>query len=549
MMPLAYFLFYLFLCPSESQATSSNVIDVPALLEQVRILVESLPDEPKSYTLYQELGELQAKAGRIEDAKISLSHIPVGFHQDSLAIKLKKEIALALAKANEFSGALKVADSIQNFERDYAKEGIAIAMAKSGDIEGALAIVESFQEKTRAKKNALIAIGEFQAQRGDLHGGIQIAAQAGHVSYALWGIAKEQVKKGHVDEFLKEVQKISDPLVQEFALWGVVNAHLDNNQSSAAVQMAKQIPHGYASASAWRDIALVQSEAGSRQASLSSLELALDGAKAIQNSFARSDIYWRIAQGLAMSGDYSKALQTVDLIEIEGHKHSALRDIVAEVSESGHVEKALHIAERFNEENAFPSPYWYILRDLAASGQVSKAMKLVETGKIQTKEFSPYDPIALGQAQMGDSKGALETLTNIPRGNDADPRDMYYSLERIARCQIENDDLEGAEYTLSKLPGMWRALAREELAVAFSRKGQIEKAKKTLASISDTEAKGKALQKFSRVLAIQGDWYEALTWANSMSSPYLKAKVLLGVVRAKLESPAEKTLGLVGMKN
>lgn len=535
LMPLTCSLFYLFLYPSPAQAISSSAIDVPALLEQVRALAESLPDGSDRYFLYGELGELQAKAGRIEDAKNSLSRIPVRFLQGSLSIKLKKEIALALGKAAEFSEGLKVADSIPNFERDYAKEGIAVAMAKSGDVEGALAMVANFQEKTWAKENALIAIGEFQAQRGNLHEGIQITAQAGHVPHALWKTAKEQLKNGHMDEFLTEVEKISDPYVQQFAMWGAVIAHLQNKQFSAALQIAKQIPHGYASAQAWREVAFFQLEAGRRQDSLASLEMALAGAKSIENSFTRSDTYWRIAQGLAMSGDFTKALQTVDLIEIDGHKHSALRDIVAEVSKSGDVEKALHIAERFNDEYAFPSPYWYILRDLAVSGQVPKAMKIVETKNIQMEELSPYDPIALGQAEIGDGKGALETLKKIPSGNGADPRNMYNSFERIARCQIENDDLEGAEYTLSKLPGIWRALAREELAAAYSRKGQLEQAQKSLDSISDPKQRGDALQNVSRELATHGNWTEVFAWAKSMLSPYLKAKLLLGVVGSRLQ--------------
>ena len=543
---LALFLLCFPSVPSAGQAHSDHSTDVPSLLVQMRTLVESLPDGPGKFDLYEELGEIQAKAGKIEDAKISLSRIPTGYRGDYLSDKLKKEIALSLAKANDFIGALNVADSIPNFdrgnnlERDFAKEGIAVAMAKSGDVEGALRIVDDLKEKTWAKTNALIAIGEYQADRGDLHGGMQMAAQAAdHSPYALWGIAKEQVKAGQVDEFMGEVQKLSEPLAKQYAMWGVVGAYLAEKNLSAAIQFAQHIPKGHASASAWRDIALSQIETGNHQAGLASLRKALAGAKVIQNSFARSDIYWRIAEGLAKARDYQKALQTVDLIEFEGHRHSALRDIVAELSRVGEVDQALRIAAQFNKEFAFPSPYWSILQDLAASGQVDKALKLVVTNNIRLEETSPYEPIALGQAQRGDGKGALETLEKISKGKSRDLQDKNYSLERIARCQIEKNDLEGAEHTVLMLPKNWRALPIEELTVALTRKGRFEKAKNILQGFSDTPVTGKATQAVAHVLTARGDGSTALTWGNSLSSPYLKANILLGVLQAKLQSLPE----------
>lgn len=510
--------------------------DVQVILKQVAGLVSTLKDSPDKYVLSGELGVVQAKAGHIGDALRSLVGIPDGFQNDYKKNRLKKEIALAQARTDKTAEALNIAASISSLEREFTLGGIALEKAKSGDVPGALVILQRIGMGTNAKADALKAIGEIQAKRGDLLGGIQTALQAADKGpQALWGIAKKQIKLGHLKEMLSEIRRIPLDLPRQYALWGVVLAQIGNKDIAGAIEVAKTIPDGHPSANAWQDIAFVQIEAGSIQEGLVNLNRALGGAFASQNSLAKSDILWRIAVCQAKVGDVAGALQTTELVEIIAHKNQALREIAVYQAKAGDVKEALQTASRFNAEISRPPPYVFILQDLARSGKVNQALQIAGSFDPEL-EYSPYEAIAVGQADSGDIEGALQTVGKIKWKGASAPYNRARAFEQISYIQVQKGHLEEAVRIVSMIDEPGRARALMDVSLAFVEKGKVSRALEIVSSVKEEPSLADLLEKIGYAQAFQGDPEGVLTWAQKVASPFVKANVLLGAVRGILDA-------------
>jgi tetratricopeptide (TPR) repeat protein len=510
--------------------------DVQVILKQVAGLVSTLKDGPDKFVLLGELGVVQAKAGNIGDASRSMVGMPDGFQNDYQKNRLKKEIALAQAKAGKTQSALEIAKTITSLEREYTLGSIALEKAKSGDVPGALVILQRNGMGTNATADALKAIGELQAIRGDLRGGIQTALQAADRDpHILWGIAKEQIKLGHLKEMLSEVRRIPLDLPRQYALWGVVLAQIGNKDIAGAIEVAKTIPDGHASTNAWQDIAIVQIEAGSIQEGLVNLKRALGGASATQNSLAKSDILYQIAVSQAKAGDVAGALQTTELVEIVAHKNHAIREIAVYQAKTGDLKEALQTASRFNAEISGPPPYVFILQDLARSGKVRQALQIAASIDSEL-EYSPYEAIAAGQAESGDIEGALRTLDAIKWKGEMAPYDRARAFEKISYMQVQNGHLEEAVRIVSMIDEPHRARALRDVSLAYVKEGKVDRALENVSSIKGEQALADLSQKIAYAQAFQGDTQGVMKWTQKIASPFVKSTVLLGAVQGILDA-------------
>ncbi len=511
-------------------------LDVQVILKQVAGLVSTLKDGPDKYVLSGELGVVQAKAGQIGDASRSLVGIPDGFQNDYQKNRLKKEIALAQARTDKMAEALKIAVSISSLEREFTLGGIALEKAKSGDIPGALVILQRIRMGTDAKADAFKAIGEIQAERGDLRGGIQTALQADDKDpQVLWGIAKKQIKLGHLKEMLSEIRRIPHEVSRQCALWGVVLAQIDSKDIAGAIEVAKTIPDGHASANAWQDIAFVQIEAGSIQEGLANLKRALGGASASQNSLAKSDILWRIAVCQAKAGDVASALQTTELVEIVAHKNHALREIAVYQAKAGDVKESLQTASRFNAEISGPPPYVFILQDLARSGKVNQALQISDSLDSEL-EYSPYEVIAVGQADSGDIEGALQTVGEIKWKGAGASYNRSMTFETISHMQVQKGHLEETVRIVSMIDEPHRARVLRDVSLAYVKEGKVDRALEIASSIKGERALADLSQKIAYAQAFQGDTQGVMKWTQKIASPFVKSNVLLGAVQGFLDA-------------
>lgn len=520
----------------------NDSFDVQVILKSVVGLVKSLKNGPDKYILFGEMGELQAKAGLIGDAQQSLAGIPDGFQNDYQKFRLKKEIALANARAGRIADAIQVASTIPIFAREHVFGEIALKKAKSGDVTGAFEILQNIGKGTNAKENALKAIGEIQAKSGNLRGGIHTALQtADRYPHALWGIIEDQVKTGHQKEVLSEIHRIPLDISRQYALWGVVSAHLANKDIAGAIEVAKIIPDGHASANAWKDITIVQIEAGSIQASLINLKRALDGASATHNRFAKSDVLWRVAACQAKAGDVAGALQTVGLIDEDSHRNHALREIAANQSKAGDVEGALQTASRFKTDFSSPHPYVFILQDLARSGKVKRAFQIAASLKTELKE-SPFEAIAFGQAESGDIEGALQTLGKIQWSGDKASYNRALVFEYLSYILVQSGHLDEATRIASMVDQSWRPGALADISLAFVKEGKVGRALEIISSIKQEQPLADLLQNIAHAQVAQGDSPGVLKWSKKITSPFVKSKVLLGAVRGILDVPSSHAI-------
>lgn len=511
--------------------------DVQAILKQVAGLVDTLKESPNKHVLLEELGIVQAKTGHIGDALQSLVKIPDGSLTNWRTNRLTKEIALAKARVGQIADAIQMATTIPTLEREHALGGIALEKAKSGDVPGALVILNRMETGTNAKEDILKTIGEFQALKGDLRGGIQTALKAAdRYPSALWGIAEEEVRNGHLKELLSEINRIPLDLTRQYTLEGVVLAQISNEDVAGAIEVAKTIPDGHASAKAWQGIAFVQIKAGNIQDSLINLNRALRGASATQNSLAKSDVLWRIAACQAKAGDIAGALQTTELVEIVAHKNHALREIAVYQAKAGNVKAALQTASRFRADISWLPPYIFILRDLARSGKVKQALEIADSLDSELED-SPYEAFAEGQAESGDIEGALQTLGKITWKGDRAPYNRIMAFEKISDIQVQKGHLEEAVRIASLIDETKRSRALKDISLAFVKEEKVDRALEIISSIKEEHSQAELLQDIAYVQAFQGDSQGVMKWSKKVTSPFVKSKSLLGAVRGILDAP------------
>ncbi|MDH5776169.1 MAG: hypothetical protein OEZ57_14770 [Nitrospirota bacterium] len=380
------------------------------------------------------------------------------------------------------------------------------------------------------------AIGKLQVKRGNLRTGIRTALQAGEGNpNALRGIVFEQVNSGHLKEVLVEIRRISSYIPRQLGLMNVALALLTNNNLDSAIEVTKQIPAGYASAIAWKEIALTQIEAGNRTASLLSLQHALVGALATQNTIAKSDFLWRIAGAQAKSGDITGALQTASLNEAEFHRHLVLRDIVDEQVKAGDAKGALQAAATIREKFKFTNPYISVLQDLARAGKVDQALKIAASMEAEFEEYSPFEAIAVGQAEAGDIEGALKTWPEVAGKSRDALLEQIRRVERISHIQVQNGDLAGAMRTVSRINKSWRANALKDISLAYVKRGKVDRALEVISTIEKEQPLADLLRQIAYAQAFKGDFEGVLKWSQKIISPYVRSRALLGAVRGVLD--------------
>src|SRR5680860_243854 len=259
------------------------------------------------------------------------------------------------------------------------------------------------------------------------------------------------------------------------------------------------------------------------------------GALATHNKIAKSDFLWRIAGVQAKSGDIVGALQTADTIEMESHQHSALRDIVAEQSKAGDVKGAFLTAALIREKYSFPYPYIFVLKDLARAGKINQAIKIATSLESDLEEDSPFEAIAVGQAESGDIEGALQTLDAIKWKGEMAPYNRAMAFEKISYIQVQNGHLEEAVRTVSRIDESWRSRALRDVSLAFVKEGKVDRALGIISSVKEERSQADLLSNIAHAQASQGDPEGILKWGQKVASSFVKAEVLLGAVRGVLE--------------
>ncbi len=210
--------------------------------------------------------------------------------------------------------------------RANAQASIAVAYAAAGDIPKALQLAGQIPENYWAHGDAFLRIAAIQAAAGDVPGAFRTVADNWRTHYyGLIPIVQAQLAAGSIDQAMQLTKLTDDQDLKNIILWAVATQVKDRTRQ---LDIAATLPAGYPKALAYKEIAESQLAEGDVGGCLHSLTAATKAAPATYNNFSRADIQWRIAATFAQAHDIIQARKVAMTIEKEGHRNSALRDII-----------------------------------------------------------------------------------------------------------------------------------------------------------------------------------------------------------------------------
>jgi tetratricopeptide (TPR) repeat protein len=362
--------------------------------------------------------------------------------------------------------------------RNRAQESIAVAQARIGDLDRALKTVDA------------IHYGDPRIGDGELAG-----SWGGGVNDPLEQIARELVQAGDFQGALKTAAdaRIRNKFKAEI-LRLIAEKQASNSDFEGAIKTAAQLSNLQEKANVIRDIAIVQIEKGDRNGGQARLEELRRLNESLQDTEKNSESFssplefaTRTAQAdiEARLGDFKEALKTAGNQTSARDKAQSLLAIGAQMLVAGKKEEARQVLRRASRSaERIPEQASKIMRSPEGRSrkvgfpQVEKEMLLLE--------------IAQQQARAGDAEGAFETAESLPPSSNLD----------------------------------W-------LLIAMAAGGDMDGAVESLAKLTKTEAKERALEGIARIMTKAGKEQEATALAAKQKSLLLKAYTLLGMALGK----------------
>lgn len=255
---------------------------------------------------------------------------------------------------------------------------------------------------------------------------------------------------------------------------------------------------------------------------------------------------WRIAAAMANAGNAHDALKIAKSIEKDGHRTSAISDIVNAQAEQGNFKEAFDTAlllknvgeANYYGANAYAQAIAGVLTQLTKSGRAKEALESVlRFDDLKPQHQSLYCAIAVAQADTGDIQGARSTLFYA----ETDELQIIRRKEmaRLTALLKQREDFkESRQLRAMKDIDYEIHAAHKALALAYARHGSFAEAS-NIAFDPGIYDKGGLIEEIGKVAAEAGHKAPAITWARAMSSPSDKAYGLIGVARA-LSVPKNK---------
>lgn len=266
------------------------------------------------------------------------------------------DLAIALAKAGDFEGALATADKIDvakpkgRSEQDRAFQGIAEAQAKANQFDAAAAITGKISD-SRHKTEAIIEIVKAQAKKGDLTAARATAAQITddyRKEEATTPIIVAQARAGDFTGAIAAAGKLRDSL-KEQALSEIAVAQCAAGDLAGAEATADQI-RDEAGVYAFCDIALAEYPKDVAAA----LKVMGKAARKAENSVWgrkkwNSRLYQHIAHTYASLGSCDSAESWANDIADWDKKAYTFRTIASRRANVDGFEKAAHWSEKLTD--------------------------------------------------------------------------------------------------------------------------------------------------------------------------------------------------------
>ena len=291
-------------------------------------------------------------------------------------------------------------------------------------------------------------------------------------------------------------------------------------------------------------IAKAQAEAGDAGGAARSIEQALAAAARIEAGTYRDWALKGIAGAQAETGDIQGALATTQRIEDEGKREWLLWPIARAQAESGDIREALRTAERIKKSESSRA---YALSDIAEAqaeaGDARGAARSIElalatAARVEAgsnRNWVLYD-IVHAQAETGDIQGALATAQRIE--DDESLRDG--ALSTIARAQAKTGDIQGTLAITQQFKSQARALqyvvlAQAKAGDAGSATHSTQRALAATERVEDENDRDVLLHSLAYVLAVAGEFPEALATAQRITTDRIRAGSFTAIARIQVK--------------
>jgi RNA polymerase sigma factor (sigma-70 family) len=328
--------------PQEAGGTKTPpaALQAPAILREAAAAASDIEDKQWKAWTFQNIGEVQAKAGE----KAAAAH---SFQEAVRAAKEIKEdaqvhhtigwIAVSQVKTGDVKGGLETARAIEDDgARDYALASVAVVQVQGGDVKGALQTAEdvSFDKKAWVQS----AIAWAHAAAGNTKEARKAAEKAGDDAPVLGAIATAQVRakdREGAKKTVQEILKIAGNLPE-----GDPGTGEDGSRRAAAFGAAARV-----------------------LAEMGDVKEARQAADALKEPRWKSNALSNIATAQVKAGDLKGALQTAEAIEEEYQKGEALSEVVTAQLRSGELKTGRKTAD------GIKNVYWRV----GALAEIAKA--------------------------------------------------------------------------------------------------------------------------------------------------------------------------------
>jgi RNA polymerase sigma factor (sigma-70 family) len=406
-------------------------LQVAAVLKEAAATAGDIEDKQWKAWTFQNLGEVQAKAGD----KAAAAR---GYQEAIRAAKEIKEdaqvhhtigwIAVSQVKTGDVKGGLETARAIEDDAgRDYALAAVAVAQVQAGDVKGALQTAEDVSFDKKAWVHSAIAWAHAAA--GNIKEARAAAAKAGDDPPMLGAIAAAQVRAKDREGAKKTVQEI--------------------------LKIAGDLPEGVAGTG----------EDGSRRAAA----------------------FGAAARVLAEMGDVREARQAADALKEPRWQSNALRNIATAQVNAGDLKGALQTAEAIEEEYQKGEAHNEVVTAQVRSGDLEAGRKTAESIKSAYWRVAALAEIAKGEAKAGDRAAAAKTFqkaveeTGKEAGNVRDEEPGLGGLRNGSLCLIVRAQAEAGQerdayaWAVKQSSPLLKAKALIEIAHGMEIRKQTEK--------------------------------------------------------------------------
>jgi len=436
-------------------------------------------------------------------------------------------------------------------EKAFALGFITVTQARLGDIDGAKQTADRIIETDatrRFKADALIAVGEAQAQSGDREGARRnfsdvkqrmagISAFDKALLLADLGVA--QAKAGELEDAKQTATDVvgSDPgPVSRLSNIRILEAIAQSQFQSGDVAGANQTIEGFKFSSdrmiIWRWMARAQIESGDLKGArltlvrLKQMEAVMSDVFASSPNYITSDdisSLVEIAELEVKAGDVasgrqilSSAKRTAGRMSKPEDKASGLRIVAEAQALTGDLAGAKQTAAGINDSNEKKLTLVAVAAatakaphsDKNSARQILRSVKAAAGIGLASKKLEILCDIAITQARIGDVNDALQTESGMSASNE-----KTMALHAIVEAQLLAGDKESAKRTLIRekqvlermrgpvVNADYKVAVLTDIAEGQVQAGDIVAAKQTAAGVSSAPGKTVVLATIARVLA------------------------------------------------